>query len=64
MIDGFDIGKDLQDAFDDGYNKGINDVIKIIKYYKNEDNSSLQNEILLECLLEKIIISKNNYNSQ
>lgn len=64
MIDGFDIGKDLQNAFDDGYNRGFDDVIKIIEGYKNEDRLSLQHEILLECLLEKIIISKNNYNKQ
>lgn len=64
MIDGFDIGKDIQNAFDDGYNRGFDDVIKIIEGYKNEDRLSLQHEILLECLLEKIIISKNNYNKQ
>lgn len=52
MIGNFDIGKDLQDAFDDGYNRRLEDVIKIVKEYEKE------NKLDLGCLLEILIKSK------
>jgi len=48
-MNNFDIGKDLQNAFKDGYNTAINDVIKIIEKYKSES------ELNLQSLLEKIM---------
>ena len=65
MFEGFDIGKDLQDAFNDGYNQGFDDVVKIIEDYKDKDRISSQHKILIECLLKEIMATnKNTYNRQ
>ena len=47
----FDIGKELQNAFKDGYNTGFKDVIKIIEDYKHENR---QHETLLNNLTARI----------